>query len=156
MLPQSIKVGEVRIKRVHVGGHQNEMIGKSALMSHCMVYWMWAYSSVTLPGCWIRPGLQFGHMLWKANTSVNHLAELQTPMTETRQNNWKSPESTETSHQAIYPPHPGMCLISRTHFYIYEITNSGLWNPKCPNVELVGNRLLMQTWFQCQPWRCPL
>lgn len=28
--------------------------------------------STTLPGCWIRPGLQFRQMLWKASTNVNH------------------------------------------------------------------------------------
>ena len=26
----------------------------------------------------------------------------------------------------------------------------------CPDVEPLGDRLLMQTLFQCQPWRCPL
>lgn len=31
---------------------------------------------VTLPGCWIRPGLQFRHMLWKASTAVTHPAIL--------------------------------------------------------------------------------
>lgn len=56
----------------------------------------------------------------------------------------------------LYNPHPGNSLISRTYFYIYEMTNSGLSNPKWPDVERVGNRLLMQTLFQCQPWRCPL
>lgn len=35
------------------------------------------YLPVTLPGCWIRPGLQFRHMLWKASTAINHPAILQ-------------------------------------------------------------------------------
>lgn len=39
---------------------------------------------------------------------------------------------------------PAHFLISRTHFYIYEITNSGLLNPRCPYLEAVENRLLMQ------------
>lgn len=77
----------------------------------------------------------------------------QTAVTERRQiSESHLGPSRHPTYQSILQsyPHPGYRLVSRTHFYIYEITNSGLWNPKCPDVEPVGNRLLMQTLFQCQ------
>lgn len=86
-------------------------------------------------------------MFWKANTAVNQFCHfskksvLQTTVTALRRSNRKSSRSTETF---LREPRPGNCLISRAHFYIYEITNSGLLNPRCPYLEAVENRLLMQ------------
>lgn len=145
------------------GDKKKEKKAQLCVVSCGTKYKLHSYFSVSLPGCWIRPGLQFRHMLWKASTAVNHPAVLQRFC---YRHPWQRQDKIIESHlsplrrpayQSILSnPHPGNSLISRTHFYIYEITNSGLWNPKCPDVEPVGNRLLMQTLFQCQPWRCPL
>ncbi len=70
-----------------------------------------SYFSVTLPCCWIRPGLQFRQVLWKVSTTVNHPAVsprfCYTDNNDREETNKrKSSRSIETSYLPIYPQLP--------------------------------------------------
>lgn len=115
------------------------------------------HSYSLLPGSWIGPGLQLGNMLWKANTAVNQFCHL--PKVCWRQS-WQQRGEITGSHlcpprHSYLTPRSGNSLISRTHFYIHEITNSGLLNPRRTYVEAkqIANA---GPYFQWQTWRCPL
>lgn len=116
--------------------------------------------SATLPGCWIGPGLQFRHMLCKTRKN-------------TRQSSCPVPNSHDRDSTNIIQSHPsplrhpsdqsipsntrpGKCLISRAAFLYLWNYKLRVMKSQVSQRQREGNRLLMQTWFQCQPWRCPL
>lgn len=115
---------------------------------------------VTSPGCWIGPGLQFRHMLWKTRKKNTCRSSCPAPNSHDRDStniiqSHPSPLRRPDNQSIRGNTHPGKCLISRAPF-LY------LWNYKLRVIksqvsqrQREGNRLLMQTWFQCQPWRCP-
>lgn len=51
---------------------------------------------------------------------------------------------------------PGKFLISRAPFLYLWNYKLRVMKSQVSQRQRGGNRLLMQTWFQCQPWRCPL